>query len=136
MSARPFVFLDRSLGRIEVPRLLREAGIELVTLAEHYGIPEDQTVEDTTWIVDAANRGWILFMKDARIRRRPAERIAIETSKARCFCQSDGNLRSAEMAQRYVDNWAAIVRASEEAGPFLYSVRVAGIVRLAVGDAD
>jgi hypothetical protein len=63
VSAQPFVFVDRSLGRIEVPHLLREAGIRLVTLAEHYGIPEDQTVEDTTWIIDAANRGWILFVR-------------------------------------------------------------------------
>lgn len=34
MLALPMVFLDRSLGRIQVPRLLRAAGIELVTLAE------------------------------------------------------------------------------------------------------
>jgi hypothetical protein len=34
----PDVFIDRSLGRIEVPRLLREAGLRLVTLAERYGI--------------------------------------------------------------------------------------------------
>ena len=35
----PELFLDRSLGRIKVPRLLREAGLNLVTLAEHYGVP-------------------------------------------------------------------------------------------------
>jgi hypothetical protein len=40
------------------------------------------------------------------------------------------------MAQRYIDNWTAIVHASEQAGPFLNSVRKAGIVRLAVGGAD
>lgn len=48
MARLPFVFLYRSLGRIQVPRLLRARGVELVTLAEHYGVPADEKVEDTT----------------------------------------------------------------------------------------
>lgn len=32
-------FVDRSLGRIAAPKLLREAGRALITLAEHYGVP-------------------------------------------------------------------------------------------------
>jgi hypothetical protein len=40
----PDLFLDRSLGRIQVPALLREAGLRLVTLAERYGIPEDEGI--------------------------------------------------------------------------------------------
>jgi hypothetical protein len=35
----PDLFVDRSLGRIQVPALLRRAALRLVTLAEHYGIP-------------------------------------------------------------------------------------------------
>ncbi|MGF1667658.1 MAG: hypothetical protein ACFCVC_15475 [Acidimicrobiia bacterium] len=31
--------MDRSLGRKKVPTLLREAGVSLITLAEHYGVP-------------------------------------------------------------------------------------------------
>jgi hypothetical protein len=126
----PFVFVDRSPGRVQVPRLLRASGIRLVTLAEHYGQPDDEDVDDVTWITDAAARGWILFMKDARIRHRPAERRAIVDSRARCFCLSDGNLVASAMAQRYVANWPAIVRRSQQAGPFLYSVRSSEIVRL------
>jgi hypothetical protein len=130
VTVPPFVFVDRSLGRIEVPRLLRAGGIELVTLAEHYGRPADESIEDTTWITDAAANGWVLFMKDARIRRRPAERQAIVESRARCFCLSDGNLPFAVMAERYLANWARIVEASIEQGPYLYSVRAHEIVRL------
>lgn len=130
MPAAPFVFVDRSLGRIEVPRLLRAGGIELVTLAEHYGRPADEAVEDPTWITEASAQGWVLFMKDARIRRRPAEQQAILESRARCFCLSDGNLPFAAMADRYLTNWPAIIEASQEAGPYLYSVRAQEIVRL------
>ena len=126
----PFVFVDRSLGRIEVPRLLRAGGIELVTLAEHYGRPADESVDDPTWITDASERGWILFMKDARIRRRPAEKQAIVESRARCFCLSDGNLNFATMAERYLATWGEIVEASAQPGPYLYSVRAREIARL------
>lgn len=48
MTDAPFVFVDRSLGRLQVPRLLRASGIELVTLAEHYGQPHDEDVDDET----------------------------------------------------------------------------------------
>lgn len=130
MSAAPFVFVDRSLGRIEVPRLLRAGGIELVTLAEHYGRPADEAVEDPRWIADASAQGWVLFMKDARIRRRPAEKQAIVESRARCFCLSDGNLSFAAMAERYMVNWPDIAEASQEHGPYIFSVRAHEIARL------
>lgn len=35
----PDLFLDRSLGRQQVPRLLRAAGLRVHTLSEVYGIP-------------------------------------------------------------------------------------------------
>lgn len=84
---------------MEVPRLLRAGGIKLVTLAEHYGRPADESVEDPTWITNASAQGWVLFMKDARIKRRPVEKQAILESRARCFCLSDGNLPFAVMAE-------------------------------------
>ncbi len=40
----PDFFLDRSLGRIAVPAVLRAAGLRLTTLAEHYGVPADEQV--------------------------------------------------------------------------------------------
>lgn len=126
----PFVFVDRSLGRLEVPELLRAAGVELITLAEHYGMPADETVEDTTWIKESAERGWIAFMKDERIRRRPAEREALHRSAARCFCMANGNLKSAAMAERYLANLSAIARACTRPGPFLYAVHAIRIERL------
>lgn len=71
-------------------------------------------------------------LKDARIRRRPAEKQALHDSQARCFCISDGNLGFAEMAQRYLSNWPAILAACAAPGPFLYSVRVREIALLDV----
>lgn len=132
-SGLPFVFVDRSLGRLRVPQLLRAGGVELVTLAEHYGIPADETIEDTTWIIDSARQGWVAFMKDERIRRRPAEREALHRSAARCFCMANGNLKSAEMAGRYLANLPAIALACASPGPFLYAVHPNRIERLVIG---
>ena len=42
----PDLFLDRSLGRVTVPRLLRDEGLRLVSLAERYGVPQDESVSD------------------------------------------------------------------------------------------
>lgn len=128
----PLVFIDRSLGRLEVPALLRAGGVHLVTLAEHYGMPADQDVDDVTWIGESARRGWIAFMKDERIRRRPGERETLHAYGARCFCMANGNLRSADMATRYLENLGAITEASASPGPYLFAVHADRIERLSI----
>ena len=42
----------------------------MVTLTEHFGIPKDESVADETWLELVAQRGWIAFTKDKRIRTR------------------------------------------------------------------
>lgn len=115
----PELFLDRSLGRIKVPRLLREAGLNLVTLAEHYGVPADESVADEDWLRLAGERGWAVFMKDTRIRYNPAERAAVRDYGVRSFCLSSQSLSGEDMAARFLDNLEAIVAACAEEGPFI-----------------
>jgi len=73
----PDLFLDRSLGRVQVPTLLRAAGLHVRTLSEEYGVPADEDVPDTEWLAHAGQRGWPVLMKDERIRYRSAERGAV-----------------------------------------------------------
>ncbi|MFE0149647.1 hypothetical protein ACFWY5_21035 [Nonomuraea sp. NPDC059007] len=40
-----------------VPGLLRAAGWDLITLAEHYGVPEDESDSDTGWIEESVQPG-------------------------------------------------------------------------------
>ena len=94
----PRFFLDRSLGRKAVPEALRADGWDVITLAEHYGIPADEQVADTDWIEEAAKHGWPILMKDKRIRHRQAEITAVTEHKARCFVITRGDLPSADMA--------------------------------------
>jgi hypothetical protein len=82
----PDLFIDRSLGRIQVPTLLRAAELRVVTLAEHYGIPADQKVRDAEWLQLVGERGWVALMKDSRVRFNRAEREAVKRYAVRCFC--------------------------------------------------
>ena len=86
----PRFFIDRSLGRKAVPEALRADGWDVITLAEHYGMPADEQVADTDWIKEAAKHGWPVLMKDKRIRHRPAEIAAVTEHKARCFVITRG----------------------------------------------
>jgi hypothetical protein len=128
----PDLFIDRSLGRLQVPAGLRGAGLRLRTLAEHYGIPEDENVEDTTWLTDVGQLGWVVFMKDGEIRRRQAEQRALIAGGVRAFCLTRQDLGASEMVARLLDNLPAIVAACAEAGPFIYAVQATRIDRLRI----
>ena len=128
----PDLFIDRSLGRIQVPDLLRAVGLRLITLAEHYGIPADQDIEDVTWLELAGQRNWVVFMKDAEIRRRPGERAAVKSHAVRAFCLSAGSLPAADMAGRFIDNLQAITDACAKPGPFIYAIHASRITRLSL----
>ena len=126
----PDLFLDRSLGRITVPRLLRDAGLRLLTLSEHYGIPADEGVPDEEWLELAGVRGWAVLMKDKRIRYNRRERDVVRTFRVRCFCLSSQRLTGEAMARRYLRNLDAIFRACQEDGPFIFAVHHNRIERL------
>ncbi|MCP3975538.1 MAG: hypothetical protein GY720_13720 [bacterium] len=130
----PDLFLDRSLGRIKVPTLLRSSGLRLITLAEHYGIPADETILDETWLELAGTEGWVVFMKDTRIRYNPAEREAVKSHRVRCFCLSSQSLTGDDMATRFLTNLKRIAAACDQPGPFIYAVHKNRIEKLTLGD--
>jgi hypothetical protein len=130
VASEPQFFIDRSLGRIVVPKLLREAGLQVITLAEHYGMPRDQDIADVDWIEECSRNEWVALMKDARIRRRPAEKQAVISHSTRCFCLARADLTSAEMARRYIVNLVKIRAACVEPGPYIYAVHAKTISRL------
>jgi hypothetical protein len=119
----PKFFIDRSLGRVAVPTGLRDDGWDVVTLAEHYGMPQDEQVADTEWIADAASQGWAILMKDKRIRHRSAEIAAVAEHRAKCFVITRGDLTSADMLRRFIANKKAIFRVTGAPGSYIYSVQ-------------
>lgn len=129
----PDLFLDRSLGRLKVPSILRAYGLRLTTLAEHYGVPRDETITDEEWLALAGRRGWVVLMKDARIRYNRVERETVREHRVRCFCLSNRSLTGEEMAEWFLVNIDRIARSCREAGPFIYAVHKNRIDRLEIG---
>lgn len=124
------MFLDRSLGRRQVPALLREAGLRLHTLAEVYGVPADEDVADTDELKLAGQRGWPVLMKDERIRYRPSERAAVVTHRVQAFCLTGGNLRAVAMAAQYLTVIDDLAQACTRPGHLECSVSGRGLRRL------
>jgi hypothetical protein len=113
-------FIDRSLGRHAVPTALRTAGAIVQTMAGIYGEQVGQGLADEDWLSDVGERGWVVLLKDAKIRYRPAELGAIITHGIRAFCLANANLRPADQAERLVANLPQITRLAEEVGPYIY----------------
>lgn len=102
---------------------LRDAGATVYVMADVYGERIGQGLADEEWLRDAGTRGWIVLMKDAKIRYRPSELGVIIDHGLRAFCLTNANLRGAEMAERFVVNLPRILRvAVERPGPYIYGV--------------
>jgi hypothetical protein len=129
----PLFFVDRSLGRVRVPALLRESGWTLLTLAEHYGIPHDETVDDVEWLQLAGQRGWPVLMKDERIKYRTAERQALLNHGVRAFCLTSGNLTAQTMADCFLRHQDLIWSEASGDGPALFAVSRAEIRPVKLG---
>lgn len=123
-------FLDRSLGRRQVPDALRADGWDLITLSDHYGIPTDQSVEDVDWLELAGSNSWPVLMKDEKIRYRPAERAAVIAHDVTAFYLTSGNLSGAQMGKLFVAHRSLIWRLAAEPGPSLFAVSRSGVRKI------
>ncbi|MFC6706178.1 hypothetical protein [Flexivirga alba] len=126
-------FVDRSLGRRQVPDALRADGWDLVTLSEHYGIPTDETVDDVEWLELAGRQHWPVLMKDEKIRYRPAERAAVIEHGVSAFYLTSGNLSGAQMSELYISHRDAIWRLAVAPGPSLFAVSRTGVRAINLG---
>jgi hypothetical protein len=121
-------FIDRSLGRRIVTAALRDAGAIVHPMADVYGERVGQGLADTEWLNDAGTSGWVVLMKDDRIRYRSAELEALMTAGVRAFCLTNANLGGQATAERFVAQLPKISQiATSEAGPYIYGVYADGV---------
>ena len=99
-------------------------------MAEVYGEQVGQGLADEDWLGDVGEHGWVVLLKDTKIRYRPAELDAITAHGIRTFCLANANLRAADQAERLVANLPQITRLAEEPGPYIYGVYADGVRRL------
>lgn len=128
--AQPVFFVDRSLGRVRLPNMLRDRGWHLITLAEHYGVPRDEEVTDVEWLNLAGQRGWSVLMKDTRIRYRSTERGALASAGVKAFCLTSGNLGASLMVDCFERHRDAIWSAARGEGPLLMALTALEIRRI------
>jgi predicted nuclease of predicted toxin-antitoxin system len=131
-DARPEVFVDISLGAKAVPAVFREAGYTVHTT--HLVFGQRRKVADTEWIELADAERWLVACKDARIRRRPAEKLALARSTLRVLCLTNGNLPSVEQARRFQLSMRAFTALWSMPGPCVYGVYRDRIERLKIYD--
>jgi endonuclease/exonuclease/phosphatase family metal-dependent hydrolase len=102
------------------PDGLREAGIDVVALAERYGVPQDERITYVEWMREAAEHGEAVLMCDDAIRKKnPKERRVLLEVALQAFVVSS-QLPAAEVVRRFVVSVAAIERACRRPGPFVY----------------
>ena len=116
-SAPISFFVDRSLGKLHVPAVFREAGFDLVLMSELYPHGEDQTVHDDRWIADVSELGFVALTKDASIVRHHA--AALSASTLRVFALTNANLTGPQMAARFRGNLRQVLRRAANPGPFV-----------------
>ena len=112
-------FVDRSLGKIDVPEALRAAGYHCECHDDHW----NQITEDAVWLAGVAARNWVVLTKDERIRYRPLELQALLTARLQTFIVICGNVRGADTARillKAMPKILAVVDAQK--GPFIYYV--------------
>jgi PIN like domain len=112
-------FVDRSLGRWAVPSALRDAGFEVVIHDDVFAADTD----DDIWLAEAGARGWIVLMKDDRIRYRPRERAALEAARVQAFALTTATMTGQEQAHLLLTHAGRMERfCAEHPGPFVVGV--------------
>lgn len=98
----------------------------------HPACPEiPHRAEDRTWLPVVGRAGWIVIMRDKKIRTRPGERQALMANGVRAFClTSSGNSSSWEIASLLMRWWHRIEERANAPGPYIYSVTSRGVLAL------
>ncbi|MGC5165986.1 hypothetical protein [Luteimicrobium sp. DT211] len=127
----PTFFVDRGLGSVILPRLLREAGSSVTTMDERYGAARSQGIADVDWIRDASEHGDVLRTKDVAIARRPVEAQVVHMCDAAVVTVTNTHLPAATTAHWLLRHEAAIMRwAARTTRPFVLGVYEKRIARL------
>lgn len=127
---QPDFFIDRSLGRKQIPDALRARGFVVHTMFSVFGAREE-SVSDAEWLEIAGRNRWLVLTKDDQIRRNPAEIAAIQAHSARVLCITSANLTGALQVSRILQNLTRIIGIAErEVPPYVYGIYASEIRKL------
>jgi hypothetical protein len=125
-SRQPIFFVDRGLGRHQVPDALRNAGETVVCHDDLYA----QHTADTEWLRSEAAKGSLILTKDPSIGRNPLEKAVVKRTGAMVFALNAANMKGADNAEAFVKARHRIKQfARKHKGPFIAKVDRGGQVR-------
>jgi predicted nuclease of predicted toxin-antitoxin system len=111
-------FFDENLP-LWIASGMREFRQDAVHLLEEFstGTPDED------WLSSVGERGWTIISKDRRIRYRPAELRAYQTSEVGVFVLMGKNVKGWEIVEQLVRNWRRIKELAEKTNrPFIFKV--------------
>jgi hypothetical protein len=123
----PVFFVDRSLGKHDVPNALRAAGARVEVHDDHF--PQD--APDEVWLPAVGRNGWAVLTSDDRIRYRHAERSAATSAGVALFIFTGKRMRGAGIGDALVRALPEMTRlVHRERRPFIAKVTRTGSVSL------
>lgn len=123
----PVFFVDRSLGKHDVPNALRAAGARVEVHDDHF--PQD--APDEVWLPAVGRNGWAVLTSDDRIRYRQAEKSAATTAGVALFIFTGKRMRGAAVGDALVRALPEMTRLLQwERRPFIAKVTRTGSVSL------
>ncbi|MCL2090696.1 MAG: hypothetical protein FWH11_05660 [Micrococcales bacterium] len=119
----PRFFLDRCLGSVVVPDGLREAGWDVSTMDDVYGVEASQDIADVDWIREATERGEVLVTKDVRIARNPVEAQIVYMCAAKVVTITNSQITSSGILDRLLRHEETVFRWSARTpAPFVLGI--------------
>jgi len=124
-------YLDASIP-VDVYRALHCVRGDVLYPGEPGCPVEERGAKDSDWLPIAGERGWIVLIRDKRIRSRPWERQAFIDARVPLFCMTGGgNYSKWQTLELLVRRWERITEvAASEVPPYIYSVTQEGVRRL------
>ncbi|NOX29927.1 MAG: hypothetical protein GXP35_07765 [Actinobacteria bacterium] len=122
-------FVDESM--IAIDKALASVRNDLV-YPGHPDCPIRRGMDDEDWLPIVGDNGWIVLMRDKRIRYRKPERDRLMAHDAKAFCLTgSGNKTRWDMLQLLVRHWDRIEDTALLPGPFIYGITSGGLRKLA-----
>lgn len=124
----PAVFINRSLGAIQLPAALRDVGYCVTTMREMYGEQGGQNLTgDEKWIREVAARGLVIFSADNRSLCGQHKPTIIECGAKVFIVPHSNKLRGRDQIQRFVDHRFRIAMKASKPGPMIYRIYAEGL---------
>lgn len=123
----PTLFLDECLGARLIPQRLRDEGIQVEVLVDHFAAG----TADDVWLPVVGQRGWVVVTKDAEIRRRTNEMAALRSAGVAAFILRGKNMTGQDMAEAIAKGHPRIRKLLRKfEPPFLATISPSGRIEL------